>query len=725
MKDHDLYRFGPYVLDAKRMVLRGEQGVVGLPPKALATLLALVEQQGEVVSKQELMQKVWPESYVEEGNLSQNIFLLRRELGRSPEGADYIQTLSKRGYRINVPVERMSDSAPSGLTSTSAELAAATERPVQTQVPSVPQRLLPRRKSLAWPIVSLLALGLGLGILWREQMVMPRVSDFTQLTHDGAVKRGHHPSAAGPDAALFTDGARIYFTEGTSDSLSLAQVSASGGDTTEIPTPIPEPQMLDLSRSRSKLLVSGQSDSATPATLWSVPIPAGAPREMSNTHGWDAAWSPDGLSLALTAGRELSLAAADGADARKIATLPGSAWMPRWSPDGRRIRLTVYNIQASGYSLWEVRSDGSGLHQILSELATKGDPVSVCCGSWTPDGRYFVFEVTRAGKSEIWTVAERPKWLDLLPWPLAKPTQLTSGQLSSLAPVLSPDGRKLYVVGQQLRGELERFDPSTRQFVSYLGGKSMDFLSFSRDGRWITWIEYPERTLWRSRADGSERLQLTFAPLHAMMPRWSPDDKTIVFYAGGGGGNQRAYLISAHGGQPTPLGGAKEMLPNWSPDGGSIVYSEFPFFAADPLRVAIHIFHLKTHQTETLPDSEGLFAAQWSPDGRYIAAITLQGSTIKLFDLATRTWSELGKGSGFLNWSHNSKDLYCLRNGANPAVVRFRVSDRQGQEVASLNGVRESGQLAGLWFGLNPDEEPYILRDIGTQEIYSLAWHDR
>ena len=53
------------------------------------------------------------------------------------------------------------------------------------------------------------------------------------------------------------------------------------------------------------------------------------------------------------------------------------------------------------------------------------------------------------------------------------------------------------------------------------------------------------------------------------------------------------------------------------------------------------------------------------------------------------------------------------------------MSDRQGQEVASLNGVRESGQLAGLWFGLNPDEEPYILRDIGTQEIYSLAWHDR
>jgi DNA-binding winged helix-turn-helix (wHTH) protein/Tol biopolymer transport system component len=720
LKDGRLYRFGDYVLDAERMVLRGENGVIALPPKALLTLLALVEEHGEVVSKQQLMERVWGDTFVEEGNLSQNIFLLRRELRKSAEGLDYIQTLSKRGYRLNVPVERVAKPAPAAIAPANPDPAEPTDAP-PVQPASVQASKWRGRPAMA--MLPVLILGLGIAFLWRFETAVPRVSDFTQLTHDGAVKRGHLQTSAGPDAALFTDGARIYFTEGTSDSLSIAQVSVSGGETAQIPTSIAGPQLLDVSRTQSELLLSGRSDSDSAGMLWAIPTPAGSPREIRGVNASDASWSPDGKRIAFTFGRELSVANADGSNPKKIAALPGSAWMPRWSPDGQRIRLTVYDTQASGDSLWEVGSEGSGLHLLLKDFVARGEPAGVCCGSWTPDGRNFVFTGLRAGKSEIWSVPDRPKWLKWVSSP--KPTQLTGGQLNSLAPLLSPDGQKLFVIGQQLRGELQRFDPATRQFVSYLGGKSMDFLSFSRDGKWITWVEYPERTLWRSRADGSEKLQLTFVPLHAMMPRWSPDASSIVFYAGGGGGGQRAYIISANGGQLVPLGWAKEMLPNWSPDGQSILHSEFPFFAADPRRITLHVVHLKTHQTETIPGSEGLFAAQWSPDGRYIAALTLQGSAIKIFDLETRTWTELGKGSGFLVWSHDSKYLFCLRDGTDPAVVKLRLRDRQVEEVASLSGIRESGQLAGLEFGLSPEEQPYILRDIGTQEIYSLVWHDR
>ena len=105
MHNPGLYRFGAYELDAEQLILRGQRGIVALPPKALKTLLALVEREGEVVSKQQLMDAVWPASYVEEANLTQNIFLLRRELGKTAEGHEYIQTLSKRGYRMNVSVE--------------------------------------------------------------------------------------------------------------------------------------------------------------------------------------------------------------------------------------------------------------------------------------------------------------------------------------------------------------------------------------------------------------------------------------------------------------------------------------------------------------------------------------------------------------------------------------------------------------------------------------------
>jgi DNA-binding winged helix-turn-helix (wHTH) protein len=88
----EIYEFGPYVLDSAQMLLRRGGSVVLLQPRALETLLVLVRQRGEVISKQELMEGVWPDSFVEEGNLTQNIFVLRRELGKTAEGEDYIQT---------------------------------------------------------------------------------------------------------------------------------------------------------------------------------------------------------------------------------------------------------------------------------------------------------------------------------------------------------------------------------------------------------------------------------------------------------------------------------------------------------------------------------------------------------------------------------------------------------------------------------------------------------
>ena len=64
-----------------------------------------------------------------------------------------------------------------------------------------------------------------------------------------------------------------------------------------------------------------------------------------------------------------------------------------------------------------------------------------------------------------------------------------------------------------------------------MSGISADGVDFSRDGQWVTYIQYPEGSLWRSRADGSERLQFTFPPMQVGLPRWSPDGKQIVFTA--------------------------------------------------------------------------------------------------------------------------------------------------------------------------------------------------
>ena len=112
--------------------------------------------------------------------------------------------------------------------------------------------------------------------------------------------------------------------------------------------------------------------------------------------------------------------------------------------------------------------------------------------------------------------------------------------MNFIRPILSPDGKRLFAVGPQNRGELMRYDRKSRQFVSYLLGLSAEGLDFSRDGEWVTYVSFPQATLWRSRLDGSQRLQLTDSSMTVSMVRWSPDGKRLAFNAKKPGGIGRS-----------------------------------------------------------------------------------------------------------------------------------------------------------------------------------------
>lgn len=215
------------------------------------------------------------------------------------------------------------------------------------------------------------------------------------------------------------------------------------------------------------------------------------PRRVGNVSATGAAWSPNGREIAFIKDRELYRANSDGSGARKIATLPGTAFWLRWSPDGRRLRFTVGDVisRTGVLSIWEALADGTGLRPLLPGW---NQPAAECCGNWAPDGNYFVFQATRNGKTEIWALREGGGLFDWHTDRHAKPVQLTVGQLNSLAPVFSPDGKRLYVVGQQLRGELERYDAKSGEWAPYLAGISADFVDFSRDRQWILYVTFPD-----------------------------------------------------------------------------------------------------------------------------------------------------------------------------------------------------------------------------------------
>ena len=243
----------------------------------------------------------------------------------------------------------------------------------------------------------------------------------------------------------------------------------------------------------------------------------GSPRRLADITGQDAEWTPDGKGFIYGRGTDVFLANSDGTGSRKLLTTPGFASGFRWSRDGRVFRFTVTNQTTSLNSIWEASSDGSHLHPLLSGW---NDPsTETGWGDWAADGRYFIFASVHERKNEIWAIREKNDYLHKVP---RGPVPLGIGPAQLIRPRLSVDGKRLFVISIQYRGNLFRFDAGSSQFVPFLVGLSAHRLSFSNDGKWMTYVTYPEGELWRSKADGTEKLRLTFTPIHADLPVGRP-----------------------------------------------------------------------------------------------------------------------------------------------------------------------------------------------------------
>jgi dipeptidyl aminopeptidase/acylaminoacyl peptidase len=275
-------------------------------------------------------------------------------------------------------------------------------------------------------------------------------------------------------------------------------------------------------------------------------------------------------------------------------------------------------------------------------------------------------------------------------------------------------------VGRKPRGELVRYESQSDRFLPFLSGISAEHLSFSSDGQWVAYVTFPEGALWRSKIDGSQRLQLSYSPLYASLPRWSPDGKQITFFSVTPGKPSRIYVVSPEGGTPQELipdDDHPQADPYWSPDGNSLIFGGLYASAS----AGIRILDLKTHVLTTLPGSEELFSPRWSPDGKYIAAIRWNSQSLLLFDQSKQKWTEVIKGRNvsFPNWSKDGRYIYFLSWPENPAVVRMRLSDFVQERVVDLKDFHPTGYWDD-WVGLDPNDAPLLLRDTGLQDVYAL-----
>lgn len=570
-------------------------------------------------------------------------------------------------------------------------------------------QLQPAKRSYKLPLIAGAVLLLLAAIYWFTRPIsVPRIVGIHQITNDGVLKN-----------MMTTDGTRIYFAEAAGGQVSLAQVSVAGGDSAPIPTPFRSIYPAEVSPDGSQLLLGYDQIAERESHLGVIPLPAGSPHSIGTASCSGAGWSPDGERIVYTKGNAVFTISPDGSNSRQLADFGNPASSPRFSPDGKRIRVTVQNLLNNTSQLWEIDANGGHPREVLPGWQT---PAEECCGAWLPDSSYYIFQNNSTATSNLWAVADKG-------WRRGTkaPVQLTNGPLSFTNPLPSKDGKRIFAIGYQPRGELVRYDRKISQFVPFLNGIPATEVDISRDGQWAVFVNITDQTLWRSRVDGSQRAQITFAPRVASLPRWSPDGTQIAVSLSEPGKPWQIFLIPAKGGVPEPLlsENANEIDAQWSPDGKQIAFGRLTT-AQNPERLALWIYDLPSKQLSMVPGSDGYFSPRWSPDGRYIAAINALNNmtTLDLYDVTSRKWSgwlNPNATVGFPVWTSDSKSLvYETLFATEPAMYQVKVGDHTPEKMVDMRGFRPYYGIWGIWHGLTPDDSLLVIRDSSTQEIYAL-----
>jgi Tol biopolymer transport system component/DNA-binding winged helix-turn-helix (wHTH) protein len=700
-------RFGPFELDIQLGELRKSGIRLKLQGQPIQILEMLLAKPGELVTREEIQQRLWPaDTFVDfDHSLNTAVKKLRQALGDEVDAPRYIDTLPKRGYRFIGEVEK---EAPREENPVSADTMVAPTVSAGT----VKTNGLTRRKWVLAGCVATLFIAGWLIYQGSRPPFLPRI------TGSHSVVANIHTTLPLPFNKLLTDGKSVYFQTILGQTLlgaasSTFQVPVAGGAVSEIPAP--NDPLNDISRDGSELLFMVRGSSMGHGNVLAKPLPAGPPRLILKD-GWYPIWASDGRGIFFVRNyKEIDRANADGSGVQRIAISNGIS-DPHLSPDGSRIRFSQWNDGA----LWEVGTDGSNLHPILAEQKRAFG------GAWSPDGKVYFFSGWDGERFSLWAAPDRASW-----WQegsaVAQP--LTLGPNSYGRPILSRDGKQLFAMGEEHQGELSIYDRKLEKFVPYLGGISVCYVDFSSDGQWMAYVSYPEGSLWRSRIDGSEKRQLTSPPMAVMNPRWSPDGKLIAFTDLSNGDRRkmedktptRVYVVSVDGGAPSLLlaGDERPGDPTWSPDGMSIAYASKPGGTQYELR----ILDTQTMKSSKVPGSEGMGSPRWSPDGKYLAALPSESNRIMLFIFATQTWQELASGTGFgwECWSRDSKFVYSI---AGDSLIRIEVSSHKPENVTSLAGFRSTAYLVDRWdvgwFGLSPDDRPVTTRDTGVEAIYAF-----
>ena len=642
---------------------------------------ALLEQAGQIVSREDLQRRLWPDgTFVDyEQSLNKAVNKLREALGDSADHPIYIETLARRGYRFVAPVE--GDQA----------------------VKPVAQTAAPRRPVVPWLAAGGLVLVIVLGTgLW--PIDVPQVERVAPLTNDTTLKVGIGRLISTGNRVLYGDGKDVW------------SVPASGGEPKRLSLPFLQNGMFkilaDYAPIRQQMLLGLFTGKSNGVEVWLTGTEGEAPHKIGEVQPpTRAALSPDAEQLAFSTPDGIYVQSIRNGERKKIHPMTAlGPTLPWWHPSGHSVGFLDPPDDQQKARAWQVNDDGTHLRRIVPETE-RGQGQ----GAWSRDGRRFFY---LGGEGEVF-LRVQPGILGWLRKPVA--TRLTAGGQFRDPPAVDPvDPRRLYAVGSVLRGETMRYDRKAGRWVPFLSGFSGEKIDRSPDGQWLAYITLPGSELHKCGIDGSSDVLL--APgVEAVNPSWSPDGRQIAFSGrpAGASGKFNLWLVSPGGGDaaPYPPGIESGFDTNWSGDGQRILLGQ-----ENPGQSRIRILRLKTGELESIAGSERLFSPRWSPDEKQILAMEVITGKLRILDSAKGGWRTFTEYDvGYPKWSRDGKYIY---GDAGPMgvveAIRIEVATGRREEIArsdfKLIGVIGSG----AWSGWTEDWEPLTVRDLSSTQIYRI-----
>ena len=618
------FQIGEWTIQPSVNRLRHRDTVVRLEPKVMQVLVCLAESGGEVVLREDLIARVWPDVFVTDDVLHRAIRELRRTFGDSPSHPRYIETIRKRGYRLLVPT--VSAVADTAMTASGDDGRAASILTVD----AAPSALVATQ--MRWPF-SFVAAGVALSIAAAVLVVASRSTELTPQAHARFV-----PVVSGPlnesDPALSPDGRRIAFVQreaGDSSSADIYIRDLTDGQTTRVTDHAASDRMPAWSPDGERLAFVRATSSACEILIRTLRAnaerriaPCGNPTEPK------LAWTADGGSLLMAqrpephayTGSRIARLALDTGAIRPL-TEPRSSIAgddsPAVSPDGKRVAF-IRRISGGVADIHVVSIDGSSTRRVTFDEA---DLTGV---DWSHDGRSLVYSSDRAGGYSLWRVTAEG----------GTPTLIAGGAARMKHPVADRAARRVVYenwnyeinvwqvgrVGQVGQGRVGRVglvrDVGQARPVTRTSELWNLYPQVSPDGTQVAYVSTQSgaHELWMADRDGSGARQLTRLGRGVVMtPRWSPDGRRLVYLARGHGGVD-VQVIDVSTGAVVALtaSSASEVAPSWSYDGARVL------FGVPDVAGQWNVWSVEASGTDRVPrlDVANAVAAQSSADGQWL-----------------------------------------------------------------------------------------------------------